>query len=81
MIKFVTHNLQTKIAIHILPNISRKKGDQSLKYNMRNIFLKKLYARCGGKTILIPFSKESKLSIFLDNSLKLYTVRFYCMSG
>ena len=33
------------IAVHILPNISRSKGDQTMKfgqyieYNMRNIFL------------------------------------------
>ena len=39
--------LQT-IAIHILPNISQSKGDQTMKfgplieYNKRNIFLQKL---------------------------------------
>ena len=41
--------LQT-IAIHILPNISQSKGNQTMKfgqlieYNMKNIFLQKL---CG----------------------------------
>ena len=36
------------IAIHILPNISRNKGNQTVKYgqsieyNMRNIFLEKI---------------------------------------
>ena len=47
--KFMTSQpgLQT-IAIHILPNISRSKGNQTMKlgqlleYNKRNIFLKKL---------------------------------------
>ena len=43
------------IAIHILPNISRSKGNQAIKlgrliqYNMRNIFLEKSIARFGGK--------------------------------
>ena len=45
------------IATHILPNISRSKGDQRMKfgqlieYNMRNIFLESLYSKCGGQTI------------------------------
>ena len=40
------------IAIHILPNISRSKGNQAMKtgqlieYNMRNIFLEKPYTKC-----------------------------------
>ena len=40
-------------AIHILPNISSSKGTQAMKfgqlieYNIRNIFLEKLYANCG----------------------------------
>ena len=48
--------LQT-IAIHILPKLSRTKVNktmklgQSIEYNMRNIFLEKLYAKCG-RTIL-----------------------------
>ena len=43
------------IAIHILPNISRSKGNQTMKfgqlieYNMRNIFLEKSYTKYGGK--------------------------------
>ena len=60
------------IAIHILPNISRSKDNQTMKfgqlieYNMRNIFVEKSYTRCGGETISRPFSKKSKLSISLD---------------
>ena len=34
-----------------------------IEYNMRNIFLKKSYTKCGGETIPKPFSKKSKLSI------------------
>ena len=42
------------IAIHILRDISRSKGNQAMKlgqlkeYNMRNIFLEKSYTECGG---------------------------------
>ena len=60
------------IAIHILINISRSKSNQAMKhgelieYNMRNIFLKKSWAKCGGETIPLPFSKNSELSISLD---------------
>ena len=56
------------IAAHILLNSSRSKGNETMKFgpliecNMRNIFLEKSYAKCGGKTIL----KKSKLSISLD---------------
>ena len=58
--------------MHILPNISRSKGNQTIKlaqlieYNVRNIFLEKSYIRCGRETIPIPFPKKSKLGISLD---------------
>ena len=60
------------IAIYILANISRSKGNQRMKfgqlmeYDMRNIFIKRSYTKCGGETIPILFSKNSKLSISLD---------------
>ena len=59
------------IATHILPNISRSKGNQRMKfqlieYNMRNIFLGKSYTKEGGKTIMIPFIEKSKLSISMN---------------
>ena len=60
------------IAIYILANISRSKGNQRMKfgqlmeYDMRNIFIKRSYTNCGGETIPILFSKNSKLSISLD---------------
>ena len=44
------------IAIHILLNISRRKGNQTMKFgqftecDMRNIFLEKSYTKCGGET-------------------------------
>ena len=60
------------IAIYILPNISRSKGNQAMKsghlieYNMKNIFLEKSYSTCGRETIRKLFSKKSKLSISQD---------------
>ena len=55
------------IAIHILPNISRSKNNQTMKYgqlidcNMKNIFLEKSFAKCGGETILRPFFWNIKI--------------------
>ena len=45
------------------------KFGQLIEYNMRNIFLQKSCTKYGGETILRPFSKKSKLSIFLDQVL------------
>ena len=39
---------------------------QLIQYDIRNIFLEKSYKKCGGKTIPRPFSKKSKLCIYLD---------------
>ena len=61
------------IAIHILPNISRIKVNQTMKfgqlrqYYMRNIFLERSYTNCDRETIPRLFSKKSKLSIPLDH--------------
>ena len=55
----------------ILPNISRSKVNQIMKFgqliehNMKIIFLEKSYTKCGGETIPRSFSKKSKLSIYL----------------
>ena len=44
------------IALHILPNISQSKDNQTKKigqlieYNMRKNFLEKSYSKCGGQT-------------------------------
>ena len=60
------------IVIHIFSNISRSKGNQTMKfgqlkeYNMINIPLDKSYTKCGGETIPKPFSEKSKLSRSLD---------------
>ena len=61
----------------ILPNISRSKGNRTMKfsqlieYNMRNIFLEKSYTKCGGDTITRPFYKSSNLSMSLDQWSKV----------
>ena len=50
--------------MHILPNISRSKGNHRMKfsqlieYNIRNIFYEKSYKKCGGETISRPFLKN-----------------------
>ena len=60
------------IAIHILPDTSKSKGNQTMEfgqltdYNMRNVFFETSYTKCGGEALFRPFSKNSKLSIFLD---------------
>ena len=47
---------QEIITIHILPNISRSKGNQTMKlsqpeeYNMTSIFLEKSYKQRNGET-------------------------------
>ena len=43
---------------------------QTIEYNMRDIFLEKSYTKCGQETIPRPFTKNSKLSISLDQYSK-----------
>ena len=73
ILKFMTSQLgKQKIAIQVLPNISRSKGNQTMKfgqlieYNMTKKFLQKSYTKRGGESIPRPFSKKSKFSISLD---------------
>ena len=60
------------IAIHMLPNISRSKGNQTMKSGqfieckMRNIFLEKSHTKYSRETISRSFHKNLKLSISLD---------------
>ena len=55
------------ITLHILPNISRNKDNQTMKfgqlieYNMRNIFLEKSFTKCGGETLTRPCPKKLKI--------------------
>ena len=55
------------------------KFGQLIEYNVRNIFLEKLYTKCDGETISRPFSQKSKLSIwmkFLDQYSKVLYILF-----
>ena len=60
------------IVIHMLPNISRSKGNQTMifgqliEYNMRDIFHEKSYTKCGAETSPRPFSGKLKMIIYLD---------------
>ena len=53
------------IAVHVLSNISRSKGDQAMKF-WETFFLKNHAQVCGGETIPRAFSKKLKLSISLE---------------
>ena len=56
-------------AIHKLPNMSRGKGNQTMKfgnlieYNMTNISLEKSYKKCGGEARSRLLLEKSKLII------------------
>ena len=56
----------------LLPNISRNKGNQTMKFDqlieyiMTNIILEKSYTKCGGETSLRSFSGKLKLSKSLN---------------
>ena len=53
--------------LYLLPNISRRKGNQTMKfgqlieYNMRNIFLEKSNTKCCLETSPRSFSKKIKI--------------------
>ena len=57
--------------------MSRSKGNEPMKfsqlieYNLRNIFLEKLFEKCIGETIPRPYFKKSKVRISLDQYSKL----------
>ena len=65
------------IALQILSNISRSKGnktmlfDQLIDYNVRNVFLENSRTKFDVETTLRRFSKKSKLSIPLDQYPKV----------
>ena len=72
--------LLTNNLIHILPNILRRKENQTMKFGqlieckMENIFLEKLYAKCDEET------SPRLVWVYLGiNSLRFYTVCFCCM--
>ena len=81
---FITR--EQKFTIHILPDISRNKGNQTMKfgqlkqYNMRNIF-GKYGTKCIEEASPKSFSKRSKMSVFLDQLYEiLYSFFIVCRS-
>ena len=72
-----SHTVQQMTIIHILLNISRSKGNQTIEfgqlidYDMRNIFLEISYAKCAGKASLRLFHIKSKLSISLEQQSEM----------
>ena len=71
----MTQTGQQTITIKLLSDISRSKGNQTMKfsqlieYNIKNIFLEKSSTKCGGVTS--PY--------LLINSPKFHTFCFYFM--
>ena len=53
------------------------KFDQLIEYNLRNLFLKKLYTKCRGETIPRLFSKKIKIEHISDQYSKVYIFCFY----
>ena len=47
--------------------LSSNKFGQLKEYNMRNIFLKKTYKKCGGETLPRPFLKDQDLAYLWIN--------------
>ena len=58
----VNFKIYDATSIHMLSNISKDKGNQTMKfgqlidYNMRNIFLEKSYSKCCEEASPRPFS-------------------------
>ena len=69
--------------IHILPNISGSKGNQTIKfgqlieYNMRNIFLEKSYTKYNGKVLKFVFIVCPSRGLPRYIKTKLLTTCFY----
>ena len=63
------------ISIHILTNISRSKGKQTIKFgqliDMRNSFLEKSYTKCCGEVGPTPVYKKLKSTISLDQQSEM----------
>ena len=65
------------VTIHILPNISRGKGNQTMifghliEYNMRISFLEKPHTKCVVEASSRTFCKNSKLILTLDQQSEM----------
>ena len=68
------------IAINILSNISKIKDNQAIKFDQL-IELKNHTQKVVEKLLPDPFLKDQNWAYLWINSLKFYTVCFYCMSS
>ena len=68
---------QQIITIHLFPNISIIKGNETMKfgqlieYNMKNIFLEKSNTKCGGENSPRTCYKKTKLEIPQDQQSEM----------
>ena len=63
---------QQTIVIHILPNISRSKGSQAMKFgHLIEDNVRKSDTKCGGETSPRLFSGKVKMSISMDQQSKV----------
>ena len=75
------------IPIHVFPNISRSKDNQTMKFGqvieckMGNIFLEKSCTKFGGETSPRLFSEKLKLVITLDQYSKVLYSLLFCMTS
>ena len=88
--KFLTSQPgQQAIAIHILPNISRSKGNQTMKlgplieYNNRNIFLQRICRKWGRETSSRPekriFQRDEYIltrKVFCVTTRNVYIIKY-----
>ena len=83
--KFMTSQPEKQtIEIHILPNISRSKGNQKMKFGQlieywETFLLKNLKQNVVRKLFPHPFLKNQYWAYLWINSLKFYTNYFHCM--
>ena len=62
--------------MHILPNISRSKGNQTIKfgqligYNIKKIFVEKPYTNCAGEPFPDPHLKNQNWANLWINDVK-----------
>ena len=76
------HGLLT-ISMHILPNTSRSKDNQSVKIGQlltwKKMFLKNHTQNVVEKLFQDPFPKRQNWAYFWISSVRFYTAGFYCM--
>ena len=85
-IRLISKFMKQLNAIHILPNISRSKGVQKMKFgaliehNMRNIFFWKCHTQNLVEKLFPDSFLKNQIWLYLwIISLKIYIICYYCM--